>query len=309
MDGVYYKKDVLLKLADSDGLSDAGEFRENHTVGTVEFQIDMGSREDWDHEKVMTTFKLRNQYLNKAVETWTVLNKQQVPETLDFDGILNAWYEERRSLYEKRKAKQLAQIQATIDEHEAKKRFIELSTDDDDVARCTIPTLDHRTSTQEKQRRCAEQSIDAKYLELPVKQFSKDKIEALARAIDSKRADKAALEARTVEAIWLRGDRGVRGAAVGRHGLGKRATERHGEHGKEGAGGQKKRKHAEEVCKVCKKVVEQVCDTGECIPCLAAQHSDDVIDLTQNSLYIYFLFVILKKIIDVSVHQNQHSTQ
>lgn len=273
-----YKKDVLLKLADSDGCN-MREFLEKHTVGTVQFQIDMGSREDWDHEKVMKTFKLRNQYLNKAVETWTVLNKQQVPETLDFDGILDAWYEERRSLYEKRKAKQLAQIQATIDEHEAKKRFIELSTDDEDVARCTIPTLDHRTSTQEKQQRCAEQSIDAKYLELPVKHFSKDKIEALARAIEWKKDDKAALEARTVEAIWLEEIEAFERVLlndIGWKNEPRNDTESMAKKVRLG----KKRKHAEEVCKVCKKVVEQVCDTGECIPCLAAQHSDDVIDLT-----------------------------
>ena len=159
-----------------------------------------------------------------------------------------------------------------------------VSTDDDDVAQCTIPTLDHRTSTQAKQQRCAEQGIDAKYLELPVKQFSKDKIEALARAIEWKRADKAALEARTVEEIWLEEIEAFERVLLHDMNWANEPRNDTESMAKKARAGKKKRKHAEvskaNSCRVCNKVVEQVCDTGECIPCLAAQHSDDIIDLT-----------------------------
>ena len=205
-----YIQNVLMPLCDDNDNPNLSylieKFTENHTQTSVEFEIQLGRA--MNEEEIWSVFKLRNPFLTKQTEVWTILMENGVPKTLGANPrveILNMWFEKRHDLYVKRKQLELQEMETNITELRSKRRFISLSIEK------VIPTLDPDKTYVEKREAIeaynssSSSVVEVKFLDtILMKMFSKDKIEELDAQIEQQDASKQALENTDVEDIWLR---------------------------------------------------------------------------------------------------------
>ena len=160
---------------------------ESHTDTTVQFVV-KGVK---DMKKMIGALKL-----TKTVrENYVVFMDNRIVETT-LSSILHDHSTRRLELYKKRKAHQLNTIKKEEEEAEKKMKFIQ---------KCIEGKIPLTTaSNMDLIAACLEHSVDEKYLDINLRDLTKDKVTKLKQKIDQLKQTWKTLHGKSIQDIWLK---------------------------------------------------------------------------------------------------------
>jgi len=128
-------------------------------------------------------------------ETYVVFKDGVLVET-SLKEIVTEHAERRRALYHKRKEYQLKAIEKDMLEHQSKMRFIQI---------CIEGKIPLTSGTNEDlPAACMEHNVDEKYLDINLRDLTRDRVQKLERKIDQLKSQLEQLRKTPVDDIWLK---------------------------------------------------------------------------------------------------------
>lgn len=184
--GVWTEK-IEAQLKNPKSKLEHGKVEESHTDTTVKFVI----RGVKDMDKMIGALKL----VKTIRETYVVFKDGVLVET-SLKEIVTEHAERRRALYHKRKEYQLKAIEKDMLEHESKMRFIQTCIDG------KIPLTSG--TNEDLLAACMEHNVDEKYLDINLRDLTRDRVQKLGRKIDQLKRQLEQLRKTPVDDIWLK---------------------------------------------------------------------------------------------------------